>query len=222
METDGRILSMSIYTGNLGVPGRQRRVRIRGETVLRLPPSLRKSCDVAKPPKILLKTSRFSVEEVEQSLPDGGIHRRQVVRHPGAVTIIPLVQDNCVCLIRNFRVAVQQTLIELPAGTLEPNEDPVRTAERELIEETGYRAKQITHLHTFYLSPGILDERMHLYLATGLDEVGAERERGEQIENLIVPWQDAIEMVFQGAIQDAKTIVGLLYYDRWVSRKLPL
>ncbi len=171
------------------------------------------------PPKTLLVTSRFRVEEVEQPLIGGGTRKRQIVRHPGAVTIIPLIDDEHVCLIRNYRVSVQQTLIELPAGTLEPNEDPAHTAERELIEETGYRARQITFLHSFYLSPGVLDERMHLYLATGLELVGAAREPGEQIENLVVPWEQAVGMVDQGVIQDAKTIVGLLYYDRQLSRR---
>ena len=169
---------------------------------------------VTKAAKTLLTTRRFRVEEVAESLPDGSLRTRQIVRHPGAVTIVPMVADNQVCLIRNFRVSVEQTLIELPAGTLEPNEDPLHTAERELIEETGYRAGKIEHLHSFYLSPGVLDEKMWLYVATELEHVGAAREEGEQIENLIVPWKQAIEMIFNGQIQDAKSIVGLLYYDR--------
>jgi ADP-ribose pyrophosphatase len=166
------------------------------------------------PPKTLLVTQRFWVEEVAQTLPGGGSRTRAIVRHPGAVTVIPLVDNGRVCLIRNYRISVRQTLIELPAGTLEPNEDPSTTAERELIEETGYRAQRISPLASFFLSPGVLDERMHLYVATGLEPVGAAREPGEEIENLVVPWGEAVDMVFQGAIQDAKTIVGLLYYDR--------
>jgi ADP-ribose pyrophosphatase len=164
--------------------------------------------------KILLQASRFRVEEVEQLLPDGQMRRRQVVRHPGAVTVIPLLPNDHVCLIRNFRVSVNQALIELPAGTLEPTEPPIETASRELIEETGFQAQQMTFLHAFYLSPGILDEKMHLFLATGLTNIGAAPEAGELIENLIVPWKQAVEMVDRGEIQDAKTIVGLLYYDR--------
>jgi ADP-ribose pyrophosphatase len=163
--------------------------------------------------KTLLVTPRFRVEQVSSPLPDGRSATRAIVRHPGAVTIIPMVDSDHVCLIRNFRIAVQQTLVELPAGTLESGESPAGAAERELIEETGYRAQRLTKLHAFYLSPGVMDERMHLYVAEGLEEVGAAREPGEVIDNLVVPWAQAIEMIFRGEIQDAKTIIGLLYYQ---------
>lgn len=162
----------------------------------------------------LLVTKRFRVEEITQSLPGGGTTTRQIVRHPGAVTVIPLVDDSHVCLIHNYRVAVGERLIELPAGTLEPDEPPEQTAQRELVEETGYEAGRIRKLHAFYLSPGILDEQMHLYLAQDLRLVGAAREPGEDIQNLIVPWPEAVQMVFRGEIRDAKTIVGLLFYQQ--------
>jgi ADP-ribose pyrophosphatase len=174
---------------------------------------------VATTSKLLLTTSRFRVEEVEQHLPDGGVRKRQIVRHPGAVTILPMVDDRHVCLIRNFRIAVEQTLIELPAGTLEPDEEPIRTAERELTEETGYCAGKMKHLHSFYLSPGVIDEKMHLYVATDLELKSAAREPGEEIDNFVVPWQKAIDMIFSGQIQDAKSIVGLLYYDRLLNQR---
>ena len=164
-------------------------------------------------PDPLLITERFRVEQVHQALSDGGTRTRAVVRHPGAVAIIPLVDSDHVCLIRNYRISVEETLVELPAGTLEPPDSPESTAHRELIEETGYRAQQLRELHSFYLSPGILDERMHLFLAEQLDFVGAQREPGEEIENLIVSWAEAIKLVHDGVIQDAKTIVGLLMYD---------
>ena len=162
---------------------------------------------------ILLTTPRFRVETVERTTASGATVRREVVRHPGAVTILPLVDADHVCLIRNYRMAVARTLIELPAGTLEPGEDPLDTARRELMEETGYRAARLELLHTFFLSPGILDERMYLFLASELTAGDAQREACEEIENLVVPWQQAIEWVLQQKIQDAKTIVGLLYYD---------
>jgi len=164
--------------------------------------------------ELLLKTKKFNVVRETVRSPGGKEKTREIVRHPGACVLVPLVDGDRVCLIRNFRVSVNQTLIELPAGTLEPNEPPEETARRELIEETGYRAAKIELLHAFFLSPGILDEKMHLYLAKGLTEGAAAREDEEEIENLVVPWDDAIDMVFRGEIKDAKSIVGLLWADR--------
>jgi ADP-ribose pyrophosphatase len=164
--------------------------------------------------ELLFTAKRFRVELVSRVGGDGQVHYREVVRHPGAVTILPLVDDGHVCLIRNYRLAVGRALVELPAGTLEPGEDPATTAVRELTEETGYRADAIEHLRSFYLSPGILDERMHLYVASGLTKGPAAREAGEEIENVVVPWNDAVAMALDGRIEDAKSIIGLLYYDR--------
>jgi ADP-ribose pyrophosphatase len=161
---------------------------------------------------ILFQGQRFRVERAVQVTPDGVRHNREVVRHPGAVVILPLLDDGRLCLLRNYRVAVDQTLIELPAGTLEPNEDPAETARRELAEETGYRAGRIEHLITFYMSPGILDERMHLYLAEMLRPGPTALEAGEDIQPLLYTWEDALEMVRRGDVRDAKTLVGLLYY----------
>lgn len=170
---------------------------------------------MALPSKLLLETSRFRVEEVQQPTASGGLRARQIVRHPGAVTVLPLLEGDRVCLIRNFRVSVEQTLIELPAGTLEPDERPEENARRELIEETGYIAGRIEKLHTFLLSPGILDERMHLYAAHDLQPGPQALEEGEEIENLVVPWQEAMALVERGEIQDAKTLVALLWWDRF-------
>jgi ADP-ribose pyrophosphatase len=165
-----------------------------------------------RPP--LLVTARFRVEEVERVHADGSRSLRAVVRHPGAVAIIPLVDPEHVCLIKNHRVSVGQTLLEIPAGTLEQGEPPEVTAARELAEETGYQATSLERLTSFYLSPGVLDERMHLFVAQGLHAGPAHREATEEIENLITPWDDALAMIFDGRICDAKTIAGLLYYDR--------
>ncbi len=164
--------------------------------------------------EVLLTAAKFRVMRETITTGAGREKTRDIVRHPGACVILPLLDDGRVCLIRNWRVAVGKTLIELPAGTLEPPEPPQVTAERELIEETGYRAQKIEFLHAFFLSPGILDERMHLYLATGLTAGQPAREEGEEIENLLVPFADAIQMIFRGEIEDAKTMVGLLWADR--------
>jgi ADP-ribose pyrophosphatase len=161
----------------------------------------------------LLVTRRFRVvRHVEKDA--RGVHVKETVQHPGAVAVLPLLDDERVCLIRNYRVAVGKTLIELPAGTLEPGEDPAVTAARELSEETGFRAATVEKLREFTMSPGILNERMHLFLARGLQSGPSALEPGEIIETLVVPWAEAMRMVFDGTIEDAKTLVGLLYYDR--------
>ena len=162
----------------------------------------------------LLETRLFHVIRREQQLEDGTHRTREIICHPGAVTIIPIIDDEHVCLIRNFRISVEKTLIELPAGTLEPGEDPAQTAIRELEEETGFQTTELTPLNSFFLSPGILNERMHLFVATNLTAGPAQREPGEQIENYVVTWDQAMKMACDGTIQDAKTLVGLLLYDQ--------
>jgi ADP-ribose pyrophosphatase len=164
-------------------------------------------------PDIRYQSLRFRVERVVQTTPDGVEHVREIVRHPGAVVILPLLDDGRVCFVRNYRVAVEQSLIELPAGTLEPDEEPAVTAERELAEETGYRAGHIEHVLTFCMSPGILDEQMHFYVATGLQPGPMALEAGEDIQTLLCTWDETLEMVRRGDIHDAKTIAGLLYYQ---------
>jgi len=170
---------------------------------------------------LLFQGRRFCVERAVQVTSDGARHDREIVRHPGAVVILPLLDDGRVCFVRNFRVAVDQTLIELPAGTLEPNEDPEQTALRELAEETGYRASRIEHLTTFCMSPGILDEQMHLYLAEQLQPGPMALEPGEDIQPLLCDWEEAMEMARRGDIHDAKTLVGLLYYRTFRATSAP-
>jgi len=164
-------------------------------------------------PEVLYDGRRFRVVQLTQTMPDGSAHLRQVVRHPGAVAILPLLDQERICLVENYRVAVDETLLELPAGTLEPNEPPGETALRELAEETGYRAGRLEHLATFYTSPGILDERMYLFLATELEPGEQALEAGEQIETRICTRAEALQMIREGRIRDGKTLAGLLYYE---------
>jgi len=156
---------------------------------------------------------RFRVERAVQTTADGVEHPRDVIRHPGAVTILPILDDGRICFVKNYRVAVDETLIELPAGTLEENEPPKVTATRELAEETGYRAGRIEFLTDFRMSPGILDEKMHLFLATELQPGEMSLEPGEEIETMLVDRREALEMVRDGRIHDSKTMLGLLYYE---------
>lgn len=156
---------------------------------------------------------RFDLYAVEQSLPDGGVRRREIVVHPGAVVVLPMLDPQTIVMIRNQRIAVDRELWELPAGTLEPPpETPLSCAGRELIEETGYRAGRIEPLTQFYSSPGITDEAMHCFLATDLSLVGQDLDEGESITAHPMPLTRALEMVRSGEIQDAKTIATLLYF----------
>jgi ADP-ribose pyrophosphatase len=136
---------------------------------------------------------------------------RHIVIHPGAVVILPELNDGRVVLISQPRVAVDGELIELPAGTKEANEEPIVTARRELIEETGYAAESLTQIMTFFSSPGFMKEEMHLFYAKGLIPGPTAMEDGEKIETLIVSLADAIQMIAKGEIRDAKTIIGLYW-----------
>ncbi|MCH2115605.1 MAG: NUDIX hydrolase [Pirellulales bacterium] len=165
--------------------------------------------------RTLLTTERFHVVEHEIATGAGREPlRRQVVQHPGAVTIVALLSGERVCLIRNERIAVHKTLIELPAGTIDQGEAPSVTAARELQEETGYRANSWRELPPFFMSPGILNERMHLFVAEDLTPGPPAREANEKIENLVVPWEKAVAMALCGEIEDAKSLAGILLWDR--------
>jgi ADP-ribose pyrophosphatase len=147
-------------------------------------------------------------------LPDGATVTRDVVLHPGAVAILPLVDAGHVCLLRNQRPVIEDTIWEIPAGTLEPNEPPDDAARRELAEETGYRAGQLRKLGVIIPSPGVLNERIHLYLATDLTAGPQELERDEVLEPKTVPVEQALAWTLDGTIQDAKTLVALMLWDR--------
>ena len=165
--------------------------------------------------EILLTAQRFVVELVDRVLPDGSRYRREIIRHTGAVVILPLLRDGRVCLLKNFRPSVDRYLWELPAGTLERGEDPDAAAARELAEETGYRAGKIERVNTFCASPGIMDERMHLYVATDLEAGDPAREVGEVMENHLFTWQEIDRMLRDWEIVDAKSLVSLLWYLRY-------
>lgn len=162
----------------------------------------------------LLETRRFTVVEHTVTRPDGQTASLQYIQHPGSVAILPLVDNDHICLIHSRRLTVDKTIIEIPAGTREPNEEPQTTAHRELAEETGYRARQLQQLAAFYPSPGITNERIWIYVATGLTAGEHAREPNEQIENLVLPWSDAMRKLEQGEIEDGKTIVAMLTYER--------
>ena len=143
-----------------------------------------------------------------------GAVTREVVRHPGAVLIVPCLDGDRLALVLNYRVAVNQRLWELPAGTLEPGEPPEIAAGRELEEETGYRASVIAHLGDFYTSPGFCDELMRVFTADGLKFVGQRLEPHEDIEVGVVTVDEAMAMIDDGRIIDGKTIAALYLWMR--------
>lgn len=144
----------------------------------------------------------------------GGVAAKEIIVHPGAVVILPLLDDRTVVMIRNRRVAVGETLLELPAGTLEPAEEPLRCAAREVIEETGYRAGRIEPLIDFFTSPGICTERMFAFVARDLVHQGQDLDDTEQITPEPVALARTFELIRTGVIRDGKSIATLLYFDR--------
>lgn len=154
--------------------------------------------------------------EVDTSVkgPDGTPIRRDAIRHPGAVVILPVLDAERVVLLRNFRFVIGETLWEVPAGTVEPNEPLEACARRELLEETGYTAAKWRSLGYLYASPGVMDEKLHLFVAEELTPGDARPEPDEQLEPVTVPLADAIRMCLDGTIRDAKTITSLLLWER--------
>jgi len=132
--------------------------------------------------------------------------------------MVALDEDDNVLLVRQFRKPVERELLEIPAGTLEPDEEPFSCAKRELREEVGCRAEHMEEVGTFYTSPGFCTERIHLYLAMGLIPAPSPSEEDEAIEVVKVPFAEALAMVKAGEIADAKTIIGLLTV--WAKRMM--
>jgi len=163
--------------------------------------------------ELLFTARRFQVRRVAQPCRDGSLRDREVIIHPGSVVILPLLPGDLVCLVEVVRVAVGATLLELPAGTLDRDEPPLATAARELAEETGYRAGRIEPAGEFWMSPGILRERMHLFVATELTAGEQALEPGELITTRLVPWDEAVAMCLDGRIEDAKSVAALLTWD---------
>jgi ADP-ribose pyrophosphatase len=157
---------------------------------------------------------RFGEEDIE--LPDGRRITLAVLNHPGACAVVPLLDDGQVVLIRQYRYAVHQTLWEIPAGKLDPGEALETCAQRELEEETGYKAAQLVSLGSIVVTPGFCDERIHLYLARELRPGKQALEVNESLECTPVRFEDAIEMAMNGEISDAKTAVALLRAGRHV------
>jgi ADP-ribose pyrophosphatase len=162
--------------------------------------------------KRLLSTRLFSVEHREYPREGREPVARDVIVHPGAVVVLPILDEQRIVMIRNYRYTVEEELWELPAGTREPDESPIETARRELEEEAGYRPGRMTPLVEFYTSPGILDERMHAYVATELTPIGQNLQGSEQISVKVLDTERVRSMLANGEFCDGKTIAVLGTY----------
>ena len=136
-------------------------------------------------------------------------YKREIVAHRGSAVIVPLFADGTVALVRQYRHAAGEYLLEIPAGSLDEGEDPRLGAIRELEEEIGVVAEKVEKLLSFYISPGFLSEKMNVFLATGLTETAQNLDDDEIVEIVRLPLSEALEMTRDGRIQDAKTIIGL-------------
>ncbi|MGE5327050.1 MAG: NUDIX hydrolase [Deltaproteobacteria bacterium] len=162
---------------------------------------------------------RAVVLKLENLIEPGGVKAvREVVCHPGSVVLFPVREDGRVLLVRQYRHAARQSLWELPAGTLEPGEKPRHAAARELIEETGYRARRLNLLCWFFPSPGILSEKMHLYSATDLSPAKANPDSDELIKVQSFSSSELQRMIQAGRIRDGKTLAGLLWLFGWLRK----
>lgn len=145
------------------------------------------------------------------------VDKKEFVIHPGAIVILPLLSESEVILIRNERFIVEESLWELPAGTLEPNELPLDAAYRELIEEIGYQAKEMIPLFEFFTTPGFCNEKITAFAAKDLTLVGQDLDPDEKITPEILKWEKILSMIKDGTIHDSKTIATLLYYHQFFS-----
>jgi len=155
------------------------------------------------------------IEDIEET--PGTIRTCEIVSHPGGAVVVPLLDNGEVILVRQYRYPHKKFIVELPAGKLEPHEDPLSAAQRELQEETGYTADRYEKLTTILTTPGFCSEVLHIYLATGLkkSEQGQNLDEGEQSLTVeYIPISTAVEMIVHGEIDDSKTIAGILLTDR--------
>ena len=156
----------------------------------------------------------LSLQVDEVLLPDGTSARREVVLHPGAVSVVAVTADRRVVMVRQWRHAVGEALVEIPAGTLRAGEDPAECARRELMEEAGYEPASLDPLAEFWSAPGFLQEYMRVYLALDLRPAALPADEDERVEPLLIPWEEALQMCTDGRIRDAKSLAGLLLAQR--------
>ncbi len=162
----------------------------------------------------IYKGNIINVESLTVTLPDGRTATRDKISHPGASVVIPMGSENELYMVRQFRKPIEKVTLEIPAGKLDAGEDPMECAVRELREETGLVAEKVEHVISIHSTPGFCDEVLHMYLATGLKEGPAAADEDEFITTEKIPVVKLVDMILNGEITDAKTIIGVLLADR--------
>ncbi len=162
--------------------------------------------------RMMYEGKKFAVRVDQITDSPGHTYKREIIVHPGAVVMVPITAEGQIILVKQWRRASGKVLIELPAGTLEKDEPPIETANRELQEEIGYKAGKLTSLGGFFSAPGILTEYLYLFLAEDLTESRLDPDAHEKIEVLKVELPEALAMIERGEIEDAKSIAGLSRY----------
>ena len=170
------------------------------------------------PPEKIKRGFEVRVNTERVTLPNGNQVDLDIVHHPGAAAVVPLLADDRVVLIRQYRHAVGGNLLEVPAGKLDPGESPEACAVRELAEEAGFQARRLEPLVSIWPTPGFCDERIHLFAAFELEPVPPRPEDDEVIEVLHLPLGDALERVWRGEVTDAKSALALLHAARRLGR----
>lgn len=165
-----------------------------------------------KKSKNIFRGKLLQLNLLKVKLPNKKYTQREIVFHPGAVAIVPILPKNRIILVSQYRKAVEKYLLEIPAGTLTKGETPLACAKRELIEETGFKARFFKKILDFYPSPGYCNERIYVYKATGLTMVKSAPEPDEFIKINILPLSKIKRLISKGKIKDAKTLIALSYF----------
>jgi ADP-ribose pyrophosphatase len=158
---------------------------------------------------------RLYIDKVRS--PDGHIGTREYLRHPGAVMVIPLLDDGHVVLERQFRYPLNRAMIEFPAGKIDAGETALTCGQRELLEETGYRAAKWSYLGGLHNAIAYSDEKIEMFLAEEMTHEGATLDAGETLEVFTTPWQQLLQWVREGTVTDAKTMVGVMWLEKVVA-----
>ncbi|MCC7430149.1 NUDIX hydrolase [bacterium] len=160
----------------------------------------------------------LSVKRDTVELPNGKDASREFILHPGASVMVPLFPDNKIILVRQFRYAVGKEFLELPAGKLDFGETPLETAKRELVEETGFYGENFELISEFFPCIGYADEKMFLYIVTNLKKSQKNTDSDEFLENVILDFDEAVNLVLEGKINDTKTMLSLLLAEKFLKK----